>query len=52
MPGVQAGARFLLGRFFAFMMDATTHPNFVHWLAGNLKAAQLAAGKLKRHSNG
>ncbi len=40
IPGVETGARFVLGRLFDFMMDATTHPNFVHWVAGNLKAGQ------------
>ena len=36
IPGAAVVPRFLLGKFFATVMDGVSHPNFVNWLAGNL----------------
>src|SRR5208282_4916634 len=40
MPGTKPLARFALGKMFAVVMDAVTHPNFMNWLAGNLKGSE------------
>jgi hypothetical protein len=37
IPGSTAVARFFLGKFFATMIDAVSHPDFINWLAGNLR---------------
>ena len=37
IPGSTAVARFFLGKFFATMIDAVSHPEFINWLAGNLR---------------
>ena len=41
LPGSTFVARFALGKFFATIMDAVSHPNFMNWLAGNLKGDEL-----------
>lgn len=37
LPGINFVSRITLGKYFAMVMDAVSHPNFAHWLAENLK---------------
>jgi len=37
LPGSEFVSRVVLGKYFAAIMDAVSHPNFMNWLAGNLK---------------
>jgi hypothetical protein len=37
LPGVAAVHRVLLGKAYNFVMDAVSHPQFAHWLAGRLE---------------
>lgn len=37
IPGSTAVARFFLGKFFATVVDGVSHPDFINWLAGNLR---------------
>lgn len=37
IPGVASVGRFVLGKFFRTVMDGVSHPNFINWLAGELK---------------
>jgi hypothetical protein len=56
LPGVAAVHRVLLGKAYNFVMDAVSHPQFAHWLAGKLEegtpearfqARQLVQQRLK-----
>jgi hypothetical protein len=40
VPGMTAVGRFMLGKLFATITDAVSHPNFVNWLAGNLRGSE------------
>lgn len=51
VPGVTTAARFMLGKYFALITDATSHPNFINWLAGRLngdEASRMAARAVVR----
>ena len=37
LPGMTAVGRFTLGKLFATVIDGMAHPNFLNWLAGNLR---------------
>ena len=37
IPGSHVVGRFALGKFFKTIMDGVSHPNFINWLAGELK---------------
>jgi hypothetical protein len=39
IPGVTFVARLALGKLFATVMDAVSHPHFANWLAGNLRGS-------------
>jgi len=39
IPGSTAVARFFLGKFFATVIDGVSHPDFINWLAGNLRGS-------------
>ena len=39
IPGVSILARVTIGKMFAVIMDGVSHPNFMNWLAGNLKGS-------------
>lgn len=41
IPGVTIAARFALGKLFATIMDGVSHPNFINWLAGNLRGGEV-----------
>lgn len=47
LPVVSSGARFVLGKFYALAMDATTHPNFINWLAGRLQGDAFARAEAR-----
>jgi hypothetical protein len=42
VPLASTAARYTLGKFYALAMDATTHPNFINWLAGRLNGDAFA----------
>lgn len=47
-PGVSFAGRFILGKTFATIMDGVSHPNFMNWLAGNLKGEPIEREVAKR----
>jgi hypothetical protein len=47
VPGASTVARYTLGKYFALMMDATTHPNFINWLAGRLNGDAFARAEAR-----
>jgi hypothetical protein len=47
IPGVSAATRFALGKYFALIMDATSHPNFINWLAGRLEGDEFARAEAR-----
>ncbi|HSV26238.1 MAG TPA: hypothetical protein VLJ17_24840 [Xanthobacteraceae bacterium] len=48
VPGISFAGRFLLGKVFATIMDGVSHPNFLNWLAGNLKGEPIEREVAKR----
>lgn len=46
-PGVSTLSRVTLGKYFALIMDATSHPNFINWLAGRLSQGPAARQEAK-----
>lgn len=47
VPGASSAARYTLGKFYALAMDATTHPNFINWLANRLEGDAFARAQAR-----